>query len=278
MGVGPAGGVRAGGTSAAGISGPGGAAAIGHHGGVAIGPYGAGGVRSVTAAAGTRGTYYRSTTAIRTQGTYVRHSVAAYPCFRAGWWGRYPGAWYAAGWAAGAVWRACTWPTMVSYCGYPAAPIYYDYGANVVYQDDGVYFDGTFAYTPQEYSQQATATADAGRAAPVSKDEDWMPLGVFAMVQGDEKVSNNIFQLAVDKNGIIRGNYYDSVTDTTSVVYGSVDKKLQRAAWTVGDRKTPVYEAGIANLTKDETTMMVHYGDRSQQFTLVRVEDPDAKK
>jgi hypothetical protein len=43
-------------------------------------------------------------------------------------------------------------------------------------------------------------------------------------------------------------------------VYGSVDKKTQRAAWTVGDRKEPVFEAGMANLTKSETTVLVHLG------------------
>jgi hypothetical protein len=37
-----------------------------------------------------------------------------------------------------------------------------------------------------------------------------------------------------------------------------------------------VYEAGVANLTKPESTMLVHYGDgRTRQFSLVRLEDPD---
>jgi hypothetical protein len=36
-----------------------------------------------------------------------------------------------------------------------------------------------------------------------------------------------------------------------------------------------VYEVGIANLTKEETTMMVHFAkDKSQQFTLIRLEQP----
>jgi hypothetical protein len=68
------------------------------------------------------------------------------------------------------------------------------------------------------------------------------------------------------------------VTDATAVVYGSVDSKTQRAAWMVGDRKTPVYEVGLANLTKEATTMLVHYGpERSVQYTLVRIEEPAAE-
>jgi hypothetical protein len=273
--IGPQGAV-AGGSRVGAAAGPGGVVAGGTRGAVATGPYGAVAGRSTTVAAGNRGTYYRSTTAISAQGVYVRGSVANYPCFRAGWYTQHPGAWYAAGWTASAVWRACAWGSCASYCGYPSEPAYYDYGENVVYQDDGVYVDGQKTASAEEYAQQATTLADTGRDAKVAKDDEWLPLGVFAMVQGEEKTSNHIFQLAVNKQGVIRGNYYDAVTDNTSVVVGSVDQKTQRAAWTVGDRKTPVYEAGIANLTKAATTMLVHYGkDRSQQFSLVRIEEPE---
>src|SRR5205085_1353110 len=82
--------------------------------------------------------------------------------------------------------------------------------------------------------------------------------------------------LAVNKAGVIRGNYYNALTDTTEPVYGQADKKTQRACWTVGDKKTPTYEAGIFNLTEEQTTMMVHYSkDKSQQFTLIRIERPE---
>jgi hypothetical protein len=43
----------------------------------------------------------------------------------------------------------------------------------------------------------------------------------------------------------------------------------------VGGLEAVVFEAGIANLTRDETPILVHYGtDDTQQFTLVRVEQP----
>jgi hypothetical protein len=159
---------------------------------------------------------------------------------------------------------------------YPAEPAYYDYGSSVVYQDSSVYVNGEVVGTEEQYATEATAIAEAGTMAEPDKEAEWMSLGVFAMVQGEETTSNNIFQLAVNKEGVIRGNYYNALTDTVDPVHGSVDKKTQRAAWMVGDKKTPVYEAGIANLTKDETTMMVHYGkDRSQQFTLFRIPEPE---
>jgi hypothetical protein len=78
---------------------------------------------------------------------------------------------------------------------------------------------------------------------------------------------------------VLRGNYYSAVTDMNLPVYGSVDAKTQRAAWTVGGQKGTVYETGIGNLTDPQTTMLVHFGkDRTQQWTLVRLEPPEEGK
>jgi hypothetical protein len=228
-----------------------------------------------------------STVAVNNQtlvnhGNMVRNNFGnyGYGAFNGGWWGRYPGAWRAAGWAtAGAVFGAAIWGACSSYCGYPAEPAYYDYGSNVVYEGDTVYVNGDSVGTQQEFAQQAIVIADTGKQAEASKEEEWLALGVFAMVQGQQVNGNDLFQLAVNKAGTIRGNYYNVLSDTTLPVYGSVDQKSQRAAWTVGDRKEPIYEAGVANLTKAETTMLVHFGqDRTQQWTLVRVEQPAESK
>jgi len=58
-------------------------------------------------------------------------------------------------------------------------------------------------------------------------------------------------------------------------ISGSVDKATQRAAWTIGGHQAPVYEAGIGNLTKDETPILVHLGDgQSRQVALIRLPQP----
>jgi hypothetical protein len=214
-------------------------------------------------------------------GNVVRNNFQHYDCFHGGWWAQHPGAWRAARWTTAAlVWGTATWAACSSYCGYPAEPVYYDYGSNVVYEGDTVYVNGDPVATQEQYAQQAVTIADTGKKAAATKEEDWLTLGVFAMVQGEQVNGNDLFQLAVNKAGTIRGNYYNALSDATQPVYGAVDPKTQRAAWTVGDRKEPIYEVGFANLTKAETTMMVHFGkDRSQQWNLIRIEQPaDPKK
>jgi len=224
-------------------------------------------------------TTYRSASTLRTYGAGVRGGFYGYNYFNANWYTSHPGAWRAATWPATAYWRWATYPTIVTFCGYPAEPVIYDYGSTVVYQDNSVYYNGDAVATAEEYSNQATAIATTGVEAKPAEKEEWQSLGVFAMVQGDEKDANNIFQIAINKDGVIRGNYYNGLTDTTVPISGAVDKKTQRAAWIIGDKKETVYETGVGNLTQPETSMLVHMGkDRTQQWTLVRLESPDASK
>ena len=96
---------------------------------------------------------------------------------------------------------------------------------------------------------------------------------MFSLTQGDEQQSNYVFEFAVSKAGVIRGNYYDGLMDSTTPVYGSVDPKTQRAAWTIGKKNDRVFEAGLSNLTADQCPVLIHIGkDSTQQWMLVRQE------
>ena len=305
--VGPRGGAAAGGS----ITGPGGntayrGAAVGPNGGVAAGrgvdgagggsarqgfaagPDGRavaggavrgpnGGVAARGVAVGPRG-YAAGFARVSPSGRYasatvVRGSFHSYNLYRPGWYTDHPGAWFAAGWTAGRAWDYATWNTMQPWFGYYAAqPIYYDYGNNVTYQDSSVYINGQDAGTSQEYYEQAEQLATAGSKADAPSDGDWLPLGVFAMSPSGKQDSNMVIQLAVNKTGIIRGNFTDTQTNTTEMVQGSVDKETQRAAWSIGSDSSKVVETGLYNLTKEEAPCLVHLGaEQTQQWLLVRL-------
>jgi hypothetical protein len=292
-GVFPGGSGRPGDIGRSGPGGPGGAGGPfpGGPGGPASWP-GLGGLDALARSGGLAGnspTAAVNQQALANLGDQVRNNFNFSDCFNGNWKDRYPGAWWAAGWGAtGAAYSTPTWGDYSGYSGssgssdgsggYASQPVYYDYGSNVVYQGDSVYVNGDAVGTQEQYAQQATTIADTGRQAQATKEEEWFPLGVFAMIQGEQVNGNDLFQLAVNKSGVIRGNYYNALSDTNLPVYGSVDKKTRRAAWTVGDRKETIFEAGLANLTKSETTMLVHFGKgRTQQWTLVRI-DQSAKQ
>ncbi len=110
----------------------------------------------------------------------------------------------------------------------------------------------------------------AQAAAPA--DGDWLPLGVFALTKTGDTNSVVTIELAVNKQGVIRGNYTDTKTDKTQLIQGSVDKQTQRVAFTVGDNKSNLIETGLYNLTKDEAPALIHVGaDQTEQWLLVRL-------
>ena len=104
----------------------------------------------------------------------------------------------------------------------------------------------------------------------------WMPLGVFALVQKDQSDPHYVMQLAVNKSGALAGNYSDLISGTNVPIQGAVDKSTQCVAWTVGANKNTVGETGLYNLTRDESPALIHIGkDRTQQWTLVRLKQPE---
>ena len=177
------------------------------------------------------------------------------------------------------IWTAVTWRSLTHWWGWGtptvAAPTYYyDYGTTIVYEGDTVYYDSKPTATAEQYYKQAGDIAKKG-AVEVDDEAEWQSLGVFAIAQGEDSQSNTMLQIAVNKEGVIRGNHYDTLTETTLPIQGSVDKKTQRAAWTVGKNKKIVYESGINNLTDEETEMLVHFDkETTQQWSLVRLEEP----
>lgn len=227
------------------------------------------------AGAGNHITHNWSQAGIADRAGDVRSNFGYFNAFHPNWYANHPGAWFAAGWAAGAAWNYVGWGALADWWAIPVAPAYYDYGNNIVYQNDEVYYDGQDICSAQQYAQSATTLADQGQQSNAATTEEWKSLGVFALVQGSETTSNNLFQLAVDKDGVIRGNYYDGFMDTTTPVYGSVNKKNQRAAWTIGKSNDRVFDTGVYNLTKDQAPVLVHFGsDKTQQMLLVRMQQP----
>jgi hypothetical protein len=285
VGVGPQGGVA----TIGGVQGVGGVTAAR---GIAVGPGGnvaagraiagpAGGVAGggiIAGPAGVAGGFVRVSPSGRyATGVAVRTNYHHWGVYGAGWHTDYPGAWFAAGWAAGAVWNACTWGTASTYCGCSeAAPVSNDYGSNVTYEDNSVYVNGENVGTSEEYYDQASEIAKSGADADAASEGDWLPLGVFALATADQAQSDITIQLAVNKEGVIRGNYTDSKAGTNEIVQGSVDKETQRVAFTVGDNAVNVLETALYNLTQDEAPCLLHLGKEStEQMLLVRLQRPE---
>jgi hypothetical protein len=135
--------------------------------------------------------------------------------------------------------------------------------------------------TAEEYYNQANKLAESAPAEKAEDEKDWLSLGVFALSEENAAESNMVLQLAVNKEGVIAGYYYNTSTNSERPIKGMVDKKTQRAAWTFADGKNTdiIMESGLYNLTMEEATALVHFGkDKTQKWRMARLEDPESKK
>jgi len=217
-----------------------------------------------------------SNSSLSNRGNMVRDNYYANNNWNRGYYNNHFNNWWGGGWyGGGGFWTGLGLGTLAGFCGTNFVPMPYNYGTNVIYQGDTVYINGDPAGTQTEYYQQATDLATLGRQANPPKDAEWQQLGVYAMSRDKDSDSTNTLQLAMSKDGTIRGNMYNSIADITVPVNGKVDLQTQRVAWSVGEKKDVVYEAGLKNLTQDQTPILVHYdAKRTDQMLLVRLEEP----
>lgn len=241
---------------------------------------GLGGPSDGTATSAGHATPAWSTNAMITRGSAVRESFDHYDAFTPAWLATHPKAWSPTTWTSGlSAWDFATWPAVITWCNITGQPAFFDYGNTIVVANGRVFVNGTDIGTAEDYGAGALAIAKQGRTAQVGKDDAWMPLGIFALVQGDSQSGNQAFELAVDKQGVIRGNFFEPVVNTVAPVFGQVEVKSQRAAWSVGDSEQVVFETGIYNLTKPQTPVLVHMGtEKTQQWLLVRLMKPAGSK
>jgi hypothetical protein len=202
-------------------------------------------------------------------GVYRQGAVGGYPYYN-GWnnQGPYYG-WRPVTYAAFGTFLGATWAT--------ASPRYYAYGngGNVYYENNVVYVDGQAAGTPEQYAQQSTALVAAAPAQVT--DTEWLPLGAFALTREGVDDSQAMLELAVNKQGVLAGTYYNEATAVSRSLKGKLDQTSQRAALGFADGKNAevVLETGIYNLTQDEAPALLHQGpERSTPVLLVRLQAP----
>lgn len=155
-------------------------------------------------------------------------------------------------------------------------PVYYSYGDNLYYEGDSVYYNNEVLCTTDEYAQQAQQIA-AAVPADTPQDVDWLPLGVFALVQDSDSAEDAtlFLQLAITKAGIIAGTFQNTATDDAFEVEGTIDKESQRAAWGPVGKSWPIMETGVYNLSESEASALLHFDDgQTQQWTMLRLDEP----
>jgi hypothetical protein len=229
-------------------------------------------------------------------GTSVRAHWSSYHYnwFGNGWWnqhyhpiGGWHYYWYHQSLPVAYWWRRPTYAAVTSWFVWTAppqvwqTPIYYDYGTggNVYYEDNSVYIGGQAIGTREDFAASAAvlATVEPPADETAAENAEWMPLGTFAVTSDrrETKPTRSI-QLAVNRDGVVSGTFYNESTDQAQTVLGQVDRDTQRVALRIGENEDVIVETGLYNLTQDETPVLVHFGaEKNETWLFVRLDAPE---
>jgi hypothetical protein len=142
-------------------------------------------------------------------------------------------------------------------------------GGNSNPNQSGTPFNQQVAYNSGSYGQMP----NAGTAA--STNETWEPLGVYSLVESGQSKSTMLFQLAINQQGIVRGNYVNQITNERAQIHGALDKSTQKISWSVGDNPDTIFDTTLNELMKEKSKVVVQFGpNNTQQMSLVREKAP----
>jgi hypothetical protein len=252
-------------------------------GGTAAEGYGRGGPSAAGGGAGGDGVRNWTAADLRVLGNSARSEFRGYNVFGRDWYAQHPSAWYTRGYVRD-VWSGADWADVNGWLGGDLPNYDYIYGGALTYDNNIVCLYGRPIAAADKYYDSAVNIARVGEQAKIPSEAalpngqsgpaeaKWLPLGVFEASRSGDKSGYMLFQLAVNKAGIIRGNYFDKAANNAQLIQGSVDKDTQRAAWVVADRKNIIFDSVLYNLTRAETPVLVHMGkDKNEQWTFVRL-------
>ena len=131
-----------------------------------------------------------------------------------------------------------------------------------------------YAQSPQQIAYAGAERLPGTGSAPVGTGE-WEPLGVYALAQPGQTDSTTLFQLAINKDGVVRGNYMNQITNKHARVHGALNKETQQLSWSVGDNPETVFGTTLSDLMKDDSKVVVQFGPNdTKQMALIRQKPP----
>lgn len=192
--------------------------------------------------------------------------------FSPSWYANHPRAWQATHPHADA-WAVAGFGTAAAWLGITAAAA----NDSTVYtsdvSDDDEQSDDIAGNTDDQSDADNNSASDLAKtgAGKQANGGDFLSLGVFKLSPKGQPNAWAMLNLAVSKSGVVRGTYYDILSDQEQPVQGAVDKATQRVAFTIGAQGTIVFETLLPNLTSDDGSITLQYNDGTKsQWTLSR--------
>jgi hypothetical protein len=135
------------------------------------------------------------------------------------------------------------------------------------------------AATDNVYTSEETTAEDASDDGQADEQGEFLPLGVFALAPPSEKNASVLVELAVSKEGEVRGNYYDVLSGQEQPIQGRLDKQTQKATFTAGSGGKVTFETTLASLTKPTGSVTLRFENgQTRKWALARFDDAQGQQ
>ena len=205
----------------------------------------------------------------------VTESVA----FTADWYAKHPQAWRPAK-STTDWWKTADVATITAWLGQPVQPVQPVTAAGTAADNGGAVATAGGVGIGADGLQSVLVLPAGHQNAVDPADSDWLPLGVFAVVPPgtqDTAQAHNYQQLAVDRQGAIKGNFYDTLSGTIQPITGTVDRASLNASgnasWTVGTNGSR-FTAPLQVFAGRSRTVSVSSGGQPRDMELMPVQRP----
>ncbi len=184
--------------------------------------------------------------------------------FTAEWYANHPAAWqsthpHADAWAAATATGVAAW---LGWAAYPASDVDGIYNTTVVYEQ-----------APAEETE-AVPAADDDQAATSQEDaSDWLALGVYSVLSSSGEPAARLLQLSVNRNGELRGVYYDAISNNSQNLSGQIDQSTQVAQWSIDANPQTTFRTNLDQLTQPSGTIQVNQPGGEQQWRIARQQE-----
>jgi len=193
--------------------------------------------------------------------------------FTPDWYAKHPQAWQPAKSSAD-WWKTADVATISAWLGQPAQLVM---AAGTTADSGGAVATAGGADIGADGLQSVLVLPAGHQNAVGPADSDCLPLGVFAVVPPgtqDTAQAHNYQQLAIDRQGTIKGNFFDTISGTVLPITGTVDRTALAASWTVGTNGSR-FTAPLRAFAGQPRTVSMSSGGQSRDLELMPVQKPD---
>ncbi len=200
--------------------------------------------------------------------------------FTPDWYAKHPEAWRPAKSSAD-WWKTADVATVSAWLGQPVQPVQPVTAAGTAADDAGAVATAGGADIGADGLQSVLVLPAGHQNAVGPADSDWLPLGVFAVVPlgvaQQSGQAHNYQQLAIDRQGTIKGNFFDTISGTVQPITGTVDRTAlnatSKASWTVGANGSR-FTTPLRAFAGQPRTVSMSSGGQPRDLELMPVQRP----